>query len=89
MRCLARASPHARRGTQIDETVVTSHGADAVEFVWSANIGEPPRALAKIASGGELSRLTLAVKRILCSHDLVSLYVFDEVDTGRRGQGGR
>ena len=61
-------------------------GADEVEFLWSANPGETPRGLAKIASGGELSRVMLAVKRVLCSHDLVSLYVFDEVDTGLGGK---
>lgn len=63
-----------------------SNGADEVEFLWSANPGETPRSLAKIASGGELSRVMLAVKRVLCSHDLVSLYVFDEVDTGLGGK---
>lgn len=61
-------------------------GGDRIEFLWSANPGEPPRALAKIASGGELSRLMLAVKRLQCHTDLVSLYVFDEVDTGLGGK---
>ena len=61
-------------------------GLDDVEFFWSANKGERVRALHKTASGGELSRLMLAVKHVLCSHDLVSLYVFDEVDTGLGGK---
>lgn len=61
-------------------------GADEVELLWGPNKGEPPRPLARIASGGELSRLMLAVKRVLCSRDLVSLYVFDEVDTGLGGR---
>jgi DNA repair protein RecN (Recombination protein N) len=61
-------------------------GMDDVEFLWSANRGEPPRQLARIASGGELSRLMLAVKRVLCNRDLVSVYVFDEVDTGLGGK---
>ncbi len=61
-------------------------GIDELEFLWSANPGEMARSLAKIASGGELSRVMLAVKRVLCLHDLVSLYVFDEVDTGLGGK---
>lgn len=61
-------------------------GLDDVEFLWSANRGESLRPLNKTASGGELSRLMLAVKHVLCSHDLVSLYVFDEVDTGLGGK---
>lgn len=61
-------------------------GLDEVEFLWSANKGERLRALHKTASGGELSRLMLAVKHVLCREDLVSLYVFDEVDTGLGGK---
>jgi DNA repair protein RecN (Recombination protein N) len=64
---------------------LTNDGADAVEFLWSANCGEPPRPLARIASGGELSRLMLAVKGVLSDRDLVSVYVFDEVDSGLGG----
>lgn len=71
---------------RIAGTPVTSTGMDAVEFLWSANPGEAPRQLARIASGGELSRLMLAVKGILCNQDLVSVYVFDEVDTGLGGK---
>ncbi|MBN1959568.1 MAG: DNA repair protein RecN [Deltaproteobacteria bacterium] len=73
-----------------DESVNNSkfgqNGVDAVEFLWSANKGEPTRPLVKIISGGELSRLMLAVKRVLAARDLVSLYVFDEVDTGLGGR---
>jgi DNA repair protein RecN (Recombination protein N) len=65
---------------------ITSTGCDEVEFLWSANPGEPLRSLAKIASGGELSRLMLAVKSVLSQHDLVSVYIFDEVDTGLGGK---
>lgn len=61
-------------------------GLDAVEFLWGPNRGEPLRPLIRIASGGELSRLMLAVKTVLASRDLVSLYVFDEVDTGLGGR---
>ena len=71
---------------EVDGVWLGATGADKVEFMWSANPGEVPRPLAKIASGGELSRVMLAVKRILCSQDLVSLYVFDEVDTGLGGK---
>ena len=56
-------------------------GVDRVEFMWSANKGQGLKSLMKIASGGELSRLMLAVKRVCVKHDLVSLYIFDEVDT--------
>jgi DNA repair protein RecN (Recombination protein N) len=65
---------------------IGNQGVGRVEFMWSANTGEPPRPLAKIASGGELSRLMLAVKSVLRHRDLVSLYVFDEVDTGLGGR---
>lgn len=65
---------------------LTPTGMDAVEFLWGPNRGEQPRPLARIASGGELSRLMLAVKTVLASRDLVSLYVFDEVDTGLGGR---
>ncbi len=76
----------AGQGVSVGGLMMGPSGSDQVEFLWSANPGEPPRALAKIASGGELSRLMLAVKRVLSSRDLVSLYVFDEVDTGLGGK---
>jgi DNA repair protein RecN (Recombination protein N) len=74
------AGGRPRRGADLSAT-----GIDEVEFLWSANQGEPLRPLARIVSGGELSRLMLAVKRVLAARDLVSLYVFDEVDTGLGG----
>jgi DNA repair protein RecN (Recombination protein N) len=61
-------------------------GADKVEFLISANPGEPPRPLAKIASGGELSRIMLALKSIFAAIDRIPVLVFDEVDTGVSGQ---
>lgn len=64
----------------------TATGIDRVEFLLSANPGEPPRPLAKVASGGELSRVALAVKRILASVDAVPTLVFDEVDAGIGGR---
>ncbi|MFO0908846.1 MAG: DNA repair protein RecN [Isosphaeraceae bacterium] len=63
-------------------------GADRVEIVFSANPGEEPRPLRKVASGGELSRLTLAVKTVLASADRVPTLVFDEIDTGVGGRLG-
>lgn len=63
-------------------------GADRVEIVFSANPGEVSRPLAKVASGGELSRLTLAVKTVLAGIDGVPTLVFDEIDTGVGGRLG-
>ena len=61
-------------------------GRDQVEFMFSANPGEPTRPLAKVASGGELSRLMLAMKCILARRDQVDTVIFDEVDAGIGGQ---
>lgn len=60
-------------------------GADRVRFLFAPNPGEPPRPLAKIASGGELSRVMLATKQALAKSDQVTTYVFDEVDAGVGG----
>jgi DNA repair protein RecN (Recombination protein N) len=64
---------------------VTADGIDLVEFFISPNIGEEMRPLAKIASGGELSRITLALKTILARSGLVETLVFDEIDAGIGG----
>jgi DNA repair protein RecN (Recombination protein N) len=61
-------------------------GWDRVEFLLAANPGEEPRPLQRVASGGELSRIMLALKRVLARADGVGTYVFDEVDTGIGGQ---
>lgn len=61
-------------------------GADDVEFLISANLGEPLKELSKIASGGELSRVMLAVKTILAGSDTVETIVFDEIDSGIGGE---
>ncbi len=63
-----------------------STGADAVEFLFSANPGEPPRPLHKIASGGELSRVMLALKTVLATASPVPTLVFDEIDAGLGGR---
>ena len=61
-------------------------GADDVEFLFSANAGEPLRELARIASGGELSRVMLAIKTVLARSDTIETLVFDEIDTGIGGE---
>jgi DNA repair protein RecN (Recombination protein N) len=61
------------------------HGFDVVEFLIAPNVGEAPKGLAKIASGGELSRIMLAMKSVLVERDAISTYIFDEVDTGIGG----
>ncbi|MDW7773117.1 MAG: DNA repair protein RecN [Desulfobulbaceae bacterium] len=61
-------------------------GMDQVEFLFSANPGEPPKPLARVASGGELSRLMLAMKCLLARRDQVNTVVFDEVDAGIGGK---
>ena len=64
----------------------TAHGTDRVEFFFSANPGEPPRPLAKVASGGEASRLMLILKTASRSHDTGKSAVFDEIDIGIGGR---
>lgn len=61
-------------------------GAETVEFYFSANLGEPPKPLAKVASGGEMSRLMLALKSLLAKVESVGTFVFDEVDSGVGGR---
>ncbi len=65
---------------------LTSRGWDDIEFVFSANLGENPKPLSKIASGGEISRIMLAFKSCLAQADQVSTLVFDEIDTGIGGK---
>lgn len=60
-------------------------GADTIEFLISANVGEPPKPVAKIASGGELSRMMLAIKTVLSEADPTDTLIFDEVDSGVSG----
>lgn len=67
------------------QTALTSRGADAIEFLISANPGQEPRPIAKIASGGELSRIMLAIKNVLSDKDEISTLIFDEIDTGVSG----
>jgi len=69
-----------------NEEQLTAEGADQVEFLISANPGEPLRSLSKIASGGEISRVMLALKSIFARVDQIPVLVFDEVDTGVSGR---
>lgn len=68
---------------------LSSTGYDKIEFLISTNPGEPPKSLAKIASGGELSRIMLAIKNILAAKDTVDTLIFDEVDAGVSGRASR
>ena len=61
---------------------LASHGQDSVEFYISTNPGEAPKPLAKIASGGELSRITLAIKNAMADKDAVPTVIYDEIDSG-------
>ena len=91
--------PHARfevafsvqedpQGVEIDgrRLSVGRRGVDRVEFLFSANPGEEPRPLAKIASGGEMSRVALAIKATLAEVDPAATLIFDEVDAGIGGE---
>lgn len=64
----------------------TAGGAETVEFYFSANVGEPPKPLARVASGGEMSRLMLALKSLLARVETVGTFIFDEVDSGVGGR---
>lgn len=78
---------HARFTVAVADTgSFTSTGTNSVDMLFSANPGEAPRPLAKVASGGELSRLALAIKTVIARHDAVGTLVFDEVDAGVGGQ---
>ena len=65
---------------------LASHGQDSVEFYISTNPGEAPKSLAKIASGGELSRITLAIKNAMADKDAVPTVIYDEIDSGVSGK---
>ena len=71
---------------EFSETELTPAGADAVAFYMSANLGEALKPLNKVASGGELARIMLALKNVLAEKDHVPTLIFDEVDTGVSGR---
>ena len=81
--------PKIKFVVNIERGKLSSNGFDSVEFLISTNPGEPPKPLAKIASGGELSRIMLAVKNIIAKNESVETLIFDEIDTGVSGATSR
>lgn len=69
-----------------NKTECNENGQDEIYFLISANVGEEPKALSKIASGGELSRVMLAIKNVLAAGDEIQTLIFDEIDTGVSGR---
>ena len=78
--------PRVQFSCEFTETEFTSNGIDMVAFYMSANAGEALKPLNKVASGGELARIMLAMKNVLAEQDQVSTLIFDEVDTGVSGR---
>jgi len=78
--------PNVRLEVRLSQTKPGAKGRDGVEFLISTNVGEPPKPIAKIASGGELSRIMLAIKNALADRDEIPTLIFDEVDTGVSGR---
>ena len=78
--------PKVQFSCEFTELELTPNGADAVAFYMSANAGEALKPLSKVASGGELARIMLAMKNVLAEQDQVSTLIFDEVDTGVSGR---
>ena len=78
--------PSVEFNVQFSEVELCENGIDSIEFLISANVGEPPKPIAKIASGGELSRIMLALKNVLSDKDQIGTMIFDEVDTGVSGR---
>lgn len=78
--------PNVKFVINVDKDRYSKHGCDTVEFLISANAGETVKPLHKIASGGELSRIMLAVKSVLADKDDVDTLIFDEIDTGISGR---
>ena len=81
--------PNARFITNINETDFNKNGIDEIEFFILTNIGEDSKPLAKIASGGEMSRIMLAIKTVLANTDSTPVLIFDEIDTGISGNAAK
>ncbi len=77
--------PNVRLEIRREEVELNSRGLDKLEFLISTNPGEEPKPVSKIASGGELSRMMLAIKTVLSRADFVQTLIFDEIDTGISG----
>lgn len=78
--------PKVQLSVRLTQGKLTPRGMDQAEFLISANPGEPPKPIAQIASGGELSRLMLALKAVLAERDAIPTLIFDEIDTGVSGK---
>ena len=78
--------PRVQFSCEFTETELSANGADLVAFYMSANAGEALKPLSKVASGGELARIMLAMKNVLAEQDQISTLIFDEVDTGVSGR---
>ncbi len=78
--------PKVQFSCEFTELELTAQGADAVAFYMSANAGEALKPMSKVASGGELARIMLAIKNVLSQQDRVATLIFDEVDTGVSGR---
>lgn len=78
--------PRVKLSVALTQGKLTPNGMDRAEFLISANPGEPPKPIAQIASGGELSRMMLALKAVLAERDAIPTLIFDEIDTGVSGK---
>lgn len=78
--------PNVEFSVRFTETELCENGIDSAEFLISANIGEDPKPIAKIASGGELSRIMLAIKTVMANKDKIATMIFDEIDSGVSGR---
>lgn len=78
--------PNVVMAVRHEKGKLTVNGMDTVEFLISANKGEAPKPISKIASGGELSRVMLALKSVIADKDSISTMIFDEIDTGVSGK---
>lgn len=78
--------PRVQFSCEFEETELSASGADSVVFYMSANAGEALKSMSKVASGGELARIMLAMKNVLAEQDQVNTLIFDEVDTGVSGR---
>lgn len=78
--------PGVRLEAAVEPVELSSGGIDRVEFRIAANPGETPKSIAKIASGGELSRIMLAIKSVMADVDDIDTLIFDEIDTGISGR---
>ena len=81
--------PHAKFETQIETVPLCASGMDKVAFMLAANIGEPLKPLKQVASGGEISRIMLALKAVFAEQDTVPTLIFDEIDAGVGGTAAR